>query len=77
MLRIESKNLKVMPQSVHKVLLAVQKAASSALLGPASAVFSLLLPTLVLFFLQLIEIVRTLSIQNLCSITLMILIIPN
>lgn len=78
MLRIESKTLKVMSQPAHQVLLTVQKAISSALLGPASAVFSLLLPTLVLFFfLQLTEIVRTLSVQNLCSYTLMILIIPS
>lgn len=50
MLRIESKNLKVMPQSAHKVLLAVQKSNLQCFIGPASAVFSLLLPALVLFF---------------------------
>lgn len=70
MLRIESKTLKVMPQPAHQVLLGVQKAISSSLLGPASAVFSLLLPALVLFFLQLTEIVRTLSIFKISALIL-------
>lgn len=77
MLRIESKNLKVMPQPAHKVLLAVQKAISSALLGqPLLSSLSCCL-LLCYLFLQFTEIVRILSVQNLCSITLMTLTIPN
>lgn len=68
----------MMSQPAHKVLLLVQNAVSNALLGPDSPVSSLLLLALMLFFfLQLAETVRTLCVQNLCSITLIILMISN